>query len=151
MTINPDHWPRAIALMGMNAFFASVDQRDFPSLLGQPVAITNGTTGSCIITSSYEARAYGVRTGMRLREARLRCPNLIQRPARPEVYARVSTNIMRAIETVCPDIEVFSVDKAFLVIPLVGAFFVDIINAIIIKFFLGLPMMHRATETVLSG
>mgnify|MGYP001812381291 CR=1 FL=1 len=38
----PVCWPRAIALIDMNAFFASVDQRDFPSLLGQPVAITNG-------------------------------------------------------------------------------------------------------------
>ena len=114
MHTNPTHWPRAIALIDMNAFFASVDQRDFPSLLGQPVAITNGLRGSCIITSSYEARACGVRTGMRLREARLRCPNLIQRPARPEVYARVSTNIMRAIKNVCPDVEVFSVDEAFI-------------------------------------
>lgn len=114
MSTKPTHWPRAIALMDMNAFFASVDQRDFPSLLGQPVAITNGLRGSCIITSSYEARACGVRTGMRLREARLRCPNLVQRPARPEVYARVSTNIMRAIKNVCPDVEVFSVDEAFI-------------------------------------
>ena len=90
----PVYWPRAIALIDMNAFFASVDQRDFPSLLGQPVAITNGLRGSCVITSSYEARAKGVRTGMRIPEARKLCPNLVQRPARPAVYARVSTNIM---------------------------------------------------------
>jgi len=116
MNINtacPIHWPRAIALIDMNAFFASVDQRDFPSLLGQPVGITNGLRGSCIITCSYEARAYGVRTGMRLKEARVLCPHLVQRPARPEVYARVSTNIMRAIRNMCPDIEIFSVDEAF--------------------------------------
>ncbi len=98
----------------MNAFFASVDQRDFPSLLGQPVAITNGLRGSCVITSSYEARACGVRTGMHLKQARALCPDLVQRPARPEVYARVSTNIMRAIQRVCPDMEVFSVDEAFI-------------------------------------
>ena len=110
----PVYWPRAIALIDMNAFFASVDQRDFPSLLGQPVAITNGLRGSCVITSSYEARAKGVRTGMRLPEARKLCPNLVQRPARPEVYARVSTNIMQALHEVCPDMEVFSVDEAFI-------------------------------------
>ncbi len=40
----------------MNAFFASIEQRDFPELLGMPVAVTNGNHGSCIITSSYEAR-----------------------------------------------------------------------------------------------
>jgi len=109
-----EHWSRAIALIDMNAFFASVDQRDFPSLLGQPIGITNGMRGSCIITSSYEARAYGVRTGMRLKEAYQLCPNLVQRPARPEVYARVSTSIMKAIHNVCPDVEVFSVDEAFI-------------------------------------
>lgn len=107
-------WPRAIALIDMNAFFASVEQRDFPSLLGQPVAVTNGGRGSCIITCSYEARAYGVHTGMVLQRARKLCPQLVQRPARPEVYARVSTRIMRALETICPDIEVFSVDEAFI-------------------------------------
>ncbi len=97
----------------MNAFFASIEQRDFPELSGKPVAITNGLRGSCVITSSYEARACGVRTGMHLRQARSLCPPLIQRPARPDVYARVSTRIMRALAKVCPDIEVFSVDEAF--------------------------------------
>ncbi len=106
-------WPRAIALIDMNAFFASVEQRDFPSLLGQPVVVTNGLRGSCVITCSYEARAHGVHTGMVLPQARKLCPKLVQRPARPEVYARVSTSIMRAIENICPDIEVFSIDEAF--------------------------------------
>ncbi len=111
---HPTHWPRAIALLDMNAFFASVEQRDFPSLLGQPVAVTNGLRGSCVITSSYEARAHGVRTGMHLNEARHLCPNIIQRPSRPEVYAGISTRIMQAISDVCPDMEVFSVDEAFI-------------------------------------
>lgn len=108
------HWQRAIALLDMNAFFASVEQRDFPSLLGQPVAITNGMRGSCIITCSYEARAFGIRTGMRVREALRLCPHLLQRPARPKVYAKVSRNIMHSLVNVCPDIEVFSVDEAFI-------------------------------------
>ena len=107
------HWQRAIALLDMNAFFASVEQRDFPDLLGQPVAITNGMRGSCIITSSYEARAFGIRTGMRVREALQLCPHLIQRPTRPKVYAKVSRNIMHSLVQVCPDIEVFSVYEAF--------------------------------------
>ena len=108
------HWRRAIALLDMNAFFASVEQRDFPSLLGQPVAITNGMRGSCIITCSYEARAFGIRTGMRVREALQLCPHLLQRPTRPKVYAKVSRNIMHSLVNVCPDIEVFSVDEAFI-------------------------------------
>jgi len=65
-------WPRAIILMDMDAFFASVEQYDHPELRGQPVAITNGMQGTCIITCSYEARAYGIKTGMRIKEARQR-------------------------------------------------------------------------------
>lgn len=109
----PIHWQRAIALIDMNAFFASVEMRDFPELRGQPIAITNGLQGTCIITCSYEARAYGIKTGMRLKQAYSLCPQLIQRPTRPNIYAEVSTRIMRAISNVCPDIEIFSVDEAF--------------------------------------
>lgn len=111
---NIKRWQRAIALLDMNAFFASIEQRDFPHLLGKPVAITNGMRGSCIITCSYEARAFGVHTGMRVREALKLCPQLVQRPTRPGVYAKVSSNIMHNLKTVCPDIEVFSVDEAFI-------------------------------------
>lgn len=107
-------WPRAIILVDMNAFFASVEQRDRPEWRGRPVAITNGLQGTCIITCSYEARAYGIKTGMRLPEAREKCPSLIQCPADPERYAKVSTAIMTALETITPDVEVFSVDEAFL-------------------------------------
>ena len=107
-------WPRAIALVDMNAFFASIEQRDFPELQGRPIGVTNGLTGTCIITSSYEARRYGIKTGMRLKEARRLCPEFVQRPARPERYAAISTAIMEALQEVTPDIEVFSVDEAFL-------------------------------------
>lgn len=107
-------WERAIILVDMNAFFASIEQLDRPEWRGRPVAITNGLTGTCIITSSYEARAYGIKTGMRLKEARKLCPGLIQSPARPGRYAAVSTRIMLALENITPDVEVFSVDEAFL-------------------------------------
>ena len=107
-------WPRAIIHLDMNAFFASVEQRDFPELRGRPVAVTNGEVGTTIITCSYEARVYGVHTGMRLKEARRLCPQLIQRPARPKVYAAVSTAIMEVLYDISPDIEVYSVDEAFL-------------------------------------
>ncbi len=106
-------WPRAVLHIDMNAFFAAVEQRDFPELRGRPVGVTNGALGTTLITCSYEARAFGVKTGMRLPEARRLCPELIQRPARPAVYAAVSARIMRALERLSPDIEVFSVDEAF--------------------------------------
>lgn len=107
-------WPRAIVLVDMDAFFASIEQLDHPALRKRPVAVTNGMTGTCIITCSYEARRYGVHTGMRLPEAHRLCPGLIRRAARPERYAAVSTHIMQALEDITPDVEVFSVDEAFL-------------------------------------
>ena len=110
----PVIWPRAIVLVDMNAFFASIEQRDRPEWRGRPVAVTNGLQGTCIITCSYEARAYGIRTGMRLKKARRLCPELIQCPADPQRYAATSTAIMAALQDVTPDIEVFSVDEAFL-------------------------------------
>ncbi|MDW3095585.1 MAG: DNA polymerase IV [Gammaproteobacteria bacterium] len=108
------HWERAIVFIDMDAFFASIEQSDHPELLGKPIGITNGVMGTCFITSSYEARKYGVRTGMRIKQAQELCPSVIQVPARPYRYAEVSTNIMSALQMVTPDVEVFSVDEAFL-------------------------------------
>ena len=110
----PATWPRAIALVDMNAFFASIEQHDHTEWRGRPVAITNGLQGTCVITCSYEARAYGIKTGMRLKQARQLCPELIQCPAHPQRYATVSTAIMDALQDITPDIEIFSVDEAFL-------------------------------------
>lgn len=114
VTHPPVTWPRAILLVDMNAFFSSIEQRDHSEWRGQPVAITNGLQGSCIITCSYEARAYGIKTGMRLKQARQLCPGLIQCPAHPERYAATSAAIMEALQDITPDIEIFSVDEAFL-------------------------------------
>ena len=107
-------WHRAIALVDMNAFFASIEQGDHAEWRGRPVAITNGRQGTCIITCSYEARAYGIKTGMRLTQARQLCPELIQCPAHPERYAAISADIMESLQDITPDIEIFSVDEAFL-------------------------------------
>ena len=107
-------WPRAVILVDMNAFFASIEQHDFPELRGRPVAVTNGLKGTCIITSSYEARSYGITTGTRIYEGKRLCPDLVQRPARPKRYVEVSTAIMAALDAITPDLEVFSVDEAFL-------------------------------------
>ena len=98
----------------MNAFFASIEQRDFPELLGMPIAVTNGKHGSCIITSSYEARAFGIKTGMKLYEGKKLCPHLIQRSSRPKIYANTSSSIMNILQSITPDIQIYSVDEAFL-------------------------------------
>lgn len=108
------HWPRAIILIDMNAFFASVEQLDHPEWRGRALAVTNGKQGTCVITCSYEARAFGVKTGMHLYEARRLCPDLIQVASQPERYVEVSRAIMNALSTLTPDMEVFSIDEAFL-------------------------------------
>ncbi len=115
MSTSHQHWHRAIMLVDMNAFFASIEQRDNPALRGKPVAVTNGAEGSCVITCSYEARRYGVKTGMRLKEALQRCPDLIRCPSRPERYAAVSKCIMQTLyDYISPEQEIYSVDECFL-------------------------------------
>ncbi|MDX1572891.1 MAG: DNA polymerase IV [Methylophaga sp.] len=103
-----------IALVDMNCFFAQIEQQDNPFWRNRPVAVTNGKLGSTIITASYEARAFGVKTGMKLRDAKQLCPDIIQAPSRPERYAGASTVIMKSLQKITPDIEVYSVDEAFL-------------------------------------
>tara|TARA_R110001583_G_scaffold171120_3_gene324625 strand:+ start:3694 stop:4881 length:1188 start_codon:yes stop_codon:yes gene_type:complete len=98
----------------MNCFFAQIEQQDNPFWRNRPIAVTNGKQGTTIITSSYEARSYGIKTGMRLKEAWQLCPELIQAASRPHRYAEISTNIMAALESITPDLEVYSVDEAFL-------------------------------------
>lgn len=109
-----NEWQRAIILIDMNAFFASIEQLQHPEWRGRALAVTNGKQGTCVITCSYEARAFGIKTGMRLPEAKRLCPDLVQVPADPDRYVEVSRNIMQALEALTPDMEIFSVDEAFL-------------------------------------
>ena len=60
--INNQPWQRMIALVDMDSFFASIEQFDQPELFGRPVAVTNGLQGTCIITRSYAARYWGIKT-----------------------------------------------------------------------------------------
>lgn len=107
-------WPRMIALVDMNCFFAQIEQQDNPFWRNRPIGVTNGKLGSTIITSSYEARSYGVKTGMHLYDARKICPGIIQAPSRPYRYAAVSSVIMEALMEITPTVEVYSIDEAFL-------------------------------------
>lgn len=107
--------PKIIALVDMMSFFASVEQLDFPELAGRPIAVLNGSQGSTIITASYQARDYGIKTGMKLKEAQKLCPSLIPRASRPHRYVDVSKKIMAAVEAkITDEIEVFSIDECFL-------------------------------------
>ena len=83
----PD-WPKIIMHIDMKAFFASIEQRDNVNLAGKPIAVTNGIKGSCIITCSYEARAFGIKTGMKFNDAKKICPGLIRCPSEPKKYTQ---------------------------------------------------------------
>ena len=108
-------WRKVIALADMNAYFASVEQKDNPKLKGRPVVVTNGESGRTIVASSYEAKRYGIHTGMHLSQAKYICPELKHCPSRPDRYSYLTKKIMNALSRqVTPDIEVFSIDEAFL-------------------------------------
>ncbi len=105
---------RIILHIDMNAFFASVEQQANPALRGKPVAVSGSSSRTVILTASYEARAYGVKTGMTLWEARQKCPGLILVPTSNRLYAWVSSRIIDILRDYTPLVEVFSIDEAFL-------------------------------------
>ena len=96
----------------MNAYFASVEQQLQPQLRGCPVAVApvDAETTSCIAVS-YEAKAFGVRTGTTIREARRLCPDLCVVPARPRLYVGMHNTIVAAVESVLPVAHVLSIDE----------------------------------------
>lgn len=94
----------------LDAFYASVEVRDDPSLKGKPVAVGGGV----VLAATYEARRFGVRSAMNGREARRLCPNLITVPTRFRAYVAASAQVMAILEDFTPSIEKISIDEAFL-------------------------------------
>ncbi|RYE21338.1 MAG: DNA polymerase IV [Sphingobacteriales bacterium] len=104
-----------IMYVDMNSFFASCEQQDFPELRGKPVGvITHDSPFSCIIAPSVEAKKMGVKTGMRLNEAKLLCPHIIAATTRPYRYRQFHMDIMGVLETYCEKdhIHAKSIDEA---------------------------------------
>lgn len=109
-----DGWTdRIIMHCDMNAFFASVEQQNDPKLRGKPIAVI-GRGRTVVTTSSYEARAFGVKTGMNTWQARQKCPHIIFVVGDNRKYTWVSTKIIELMQQFTPLIEVFSIDEAFL-------------------------------------
>lgn len=113
MNMTP-HTDRIILHIDMNAFFASVEQQSNPELRGKPIAVVGSAQRTVITTCSYEARAFGVKTGMNGWEARQKCPHLIFVVGNNRKYTYTSTGIIRIMREYTPLVEVFSIDEAFL-------------------------------------
>jgi DNA polymerase-4 len=97
----------------MDAFYASVEQRDNPALRGKPVAV-GGHNRGVVAAASYEARQFGIRSAMPMREAMRRCPQLVRAPLRMAHYKAISETVFGVFHEFTPLVEGLSLDEAFL-------------------------------------
>jgi len=105
---------RKIIHIDMDAFFASVEQRDFPQYRNKPLAVGNPGRRGVISAASYEARKFGIHSAMPSAIAKGRCPNLIFAPVRFDKYKEVSAQIMDIFYDYTDLVEPLSIDEAFL-------------------------------------
>jgi len=105
---------KIILCVDMDAFFASVEQQVNPDLKGKPIAVTGAGERTVITTSSYEAREYGVKTGMTPHEAKKLCPHIIFVVGHNKLYAEICGRLEKICERFTPDTETYSIDEIFL-------------------------------------
>ncbi len=105
---------RSFLHVDMDAFYASVEQRDDPALRGKPVAVGGASRRGVVCAASYEARPFGVRSAMPMARALRICPQLVVVPPRFERYAEVSEQVFEVFHSFTPEVQGLSLDEAFL-------------------------------------
>jgi DNA polymerase-4 len=100
--------------LDMDAFYASVEQRDHPELRGKCVIVGGASNRGVVTTASYEARQFGVRSAMPMFEARRRCPSGIIVPGRMVRYKEISRRVMACLKQFSPQVEQVSIDEAYM-------------------------------------
>ena len=105
---------RTILHVDMDAFYASVEQRDNPEFRGKPLVVGGTGNRGVVAAASYESRRFGIRSAMPMAEARRRCDQLLQVRPRFDVYKRVSKQVFSVFREFTPIIEGLSLDEAFL-------------------------------------
>jgi DNA polymerase-4 len=105
---------RAIIHVDMDAFYASVEQRDDPALAGKPVIVGGHPTRGVVLAASYEVRPFGVRSAMPMSQAVRRAPNAIVVPPRFSAYVAASEEVFGIFAKFTPEAEPLSLDEAFL-------------------------------------
>ena len=115
----------SILHIDMNAFFASVEQRANPALRGRPMAVIGSLHRGVLLSPSYEARTFGVKTGMTYREAKQTCPEIVLVPADSAKYAHACERLLTLWGEFTPAVELFSIDEAFLDVTGCDALFGD--------------------------
>src|SRR5687768_7399276 len=109
----------------MDAFYASVEVRDNPDLRGKAVIVGGHPTRGVVLTCTYEARKFGVRSAMSMVEARKRAPHALVVPPRGSAYAEASRIVFETMRNVTPLVEGLSLDEAFLDVTASRAIFGD--------------------------
>jgi DNA polymerase-4 len=114
---------RSILHVDMDAFYASVEQRDNPQLRNKPLVVGGTTNRGVVAAASYEARKFGIRSAMPMRDAYRRCPDLLRVQPRMTQYKSVSRRIFEVFRSFTPLVEGLSLDEAFLDVTASAALF----------------------------